>query len=57
MNNVGIFWLDTRFKHWSCAPMLRPGGYGPSLTKLPRDSALAQLIFVHAFRYVGMTSY
>ena len=27
----------------------------PSLTKLPRNSALIPLIFVHVFRYVGMT--
>ena len=27
----------------------------PSLTKLPRNSALVPLLFVHVFRYVGMT--
>jgi len=54
MNSVAIFWMQlitsifvfgavTSWYLW------------PALTKLPRSSALIVLLFVHVFRYVGMT--
>jgi hypothetical protein len=54
MNNVGIFWLELASSIVACA-VVAAWWVWPSLIKLPRNSALAPLIFVHAFRYVGMT--
>ena len=54
MNNVGIFWLELASSIVVCFAVA-VWWVWPSLTKLPRNSALAPLIFVHAFRYVGMT--
>jgi hypothetical protein len=54
MNNVTIFWLQLFFSCVVCAIVVAWYVW-PSLTKLPRNSALIPLIFVHVFRYVGMT--
>ena len=54
MNNVTIFWLQLLFSCFVCAVVVAWYVW-PSLTKLPRNSALIPLIFVHVFRYVGMT--
>ena len=54
MNNVGIFWLELASSIVVCVAVA-VWWVWPSLIKLPRNSALAPLIFVHAFRYVGMT--
>jgi hypothetical protein len=54
MNNVAIFWMQllasilvfsavTAWYIW------------PELVKLPKSAALVALLFVHVFRYVGMT--
>ena len=54
MTNVSIFWLQLIF---SCVVSAAAVTWWiwPVLTKLPRNSALVPLIFVHVFRYVGMT--
>ena len=54
MNNVSIFWLQLVASAVVCAAAVAWYVW-PSLTKLPRNSALIPLIFVHVFRYVGMT--
>jgi hypothetical protein len=54
MNNVSIFWLQLVASAVVCAAVVAWYVW-PSLTKLPRNSALIPLIFVHVFRYVGMT--
>jgi|SRR5271165_528577 len=54
MNNVTIFWLQLFSSCVVCAVVVA-WYIWPSLTKLPRNSALIPLIFVHVFRYVGMT--
>jgi hypothetical protein len=54
MNNVSIFWLQLLLSCVVCA-LVVAWYVWPSLTKLPRDSALIPLLFVHVFRYVGMT--
>lgn len=54
MNNVSIFWLQL---FWSVVVCVVVASWyvWPALTKLTRNSALIPLIFVHVFRYVGMT--
>ncbi len=54
MNNVTIFWSELVS---SCVvgAVVVAWYIWPSLTKLPRNSALIPLVFVHVFRYVGMT--
>jgi hypothetical protein len=54
MNNVTIFWLQLLFSCVVCAIVVAWYVW-PSLTRLPRNSALTPLVFVHVFRYVGMT--
>ena len=54
MNNVAIFWLQLFTSVFVCA-IVAVWYVWPSLTKLPRNSAPIPLIFVHVFRYVGMT--
>ena len=54
MNNVSIFWLQLVSSLLVCASIVAWYVW-PSLTKLPRNSALVPLVFVHVFRYVGMT--
>ena len=54
MNNVGIFWLELASSIVVCVAVA-VWWVWPSLIKLPRNSALTPLIFVHVFRYVGMT--
>jgi hypothetical protein len=54
MNNVSIFWLQLFASCVVCAVVVAWYVW-PSLTKLSRNSALIPLIFVHVFRYVGMT--
>ena len=54
MNNVSIFWLQLSCSCIVCAAVVAWWVW-PSLRQLPRSSALAPLIFVHVFRYVGMT--
>jgi hypothetical protein len=54
MNNVTIFWLQLFLSCVVCAIVVAWYVW-PSLTKLPRNSALIPLVFVHVFRYVGMT--
>jgi hypothetical protein len=54
MNNVAIFWLQLLLSCVVCAVVVAWYVW-PSLTKLPRNSALIPLVFVHVMRYVGMT--
>ena len=54
MNNASIFWLQLLLSCVVCA-LVVAWYVWPSLTKLPRNSALIPLLFVHVFRYVGMT--
>ena len=54
MNNVSIFWLELASSIVVCV-LVTAWWVWPSLIKLPRNSALIPLIFVHVFRYVGMT--
>jgi hypothetical protein len=54
MDNVTIFWLQLFSSGVVCAVVVAWYVW-PSLTKLPRNSALIPLLFVHVFRYVGMT--
>jgi hypothetical protein len=54
MNSVSIFWLQLFSSCVVCAAVVAWWVW-PSLTKLPRNSALIPLVFVHVFRYVGMT--
>jgi hypothetical protein len=54
INNVSIFWLQLFLSCVVCAAVVAWYVW-PSLAKRPRNSALIPLIFVHVFRYVGMT--
>jgi hypothetical protein len=54
MNNVSIFWLQLLFSCVVCVIVVAWYVW-PYLTKLPRNSALIPLLFVHVFRYLGMT--
>jgi hypothetical protein len=54
MNNVSIFWLELAASVVVCA-LVVVWYVWPALTKLPRNSALIPLVFVHVPRYVGMT--
>jgi hypothetical protein len=54
MNNVAIFWLQLLLSLGVCAAVVAWYVW-PYLTKLSRDAALIPLLFVHVFRYVGMT--
>ena len=54
MDNVTIFWMQLLLSLVVCA-IIAKWYVWPSLTKLPRNSALIPLLFVHVFRYVGMT--
>jgi hypothetical protein len=54
MNNVSIFWLQLLSSAVVCA-VVATWYVWPALTKLPRNSALIPLAFVHVFRYLGMT--
>ncbi len=54
MNNVSIFWLQLVSSCIVSAAAVTWWVW-PSITKLPLKSALIPLIFVHVFRYVGMT--
>ena len=54
MNSASIFWLQLLLSCFVCA-LVVAWYVWPSLTKLPRNSALIPLLFVHVFRYVGMT--
>jgi len=54
MGSPQIFWLQLLL---SCVVCAVAGAWWvwPSLTKLPRNSALIPLLFVQVFRYLGMT--
>ena len=54
MNNVAIFWMQLLLSLGVCAIVVAWYVW-PYLTKLPRNSALVPLLFVHVPRYVGMT--
>jgi hypothetical protein len=54
MDNVTIFWMQLLISCVVCA-IIAKWYVWPYLTKLSRNSALAPLLFVHVFRYVGMT--
>ena len=54
MNNVSIFWLEL-VSSVVVSVAVMWWWVWPSLSKLSRDSALVPLVFVHIFRYVGMT--
>ncbi len=53
MNNVAIFWMQLLLSCAVSATVL-VWYVWPYLTKLPRNSALIPLLFVHVPRYVGM---
>ena len=54
MNNGAIFWLQLLLSCVVCAIVVAWYVW-PALTKLSLNSALTPLVFVHVFRYVGMT--
>ncbi len=54
MNNVTIFWLQILTSVFVFG-IVAVWYVWPSLSKLSRNSALVPLLFVHVFRYVGMT--
>jgi hypothetical protein len=54
MTNVTIFWMQLFVSCVVCAIVVAWYVW-PYLTKLSRNSALIPLLFVHVFRYVGMT--
>ena len=54
MNNTVIFWLQLVSSVFVCA-IVMAWYVWPYLAKLPRNSALIPLLFVHVPRYVGMT--
>jgi hypothetical protein len=54
MNSVTIFWLQLLTSVVVFA-IVAAWYVWPYLTKLSRNSALIALLFVHVFRYVGMT--
>ena len=54
MNNVTIFWTQI-LTSVVIFGLIAAWYVWPLLTKLPRNSALIPLLFVHVFRYVGMT--
>ena len=54
MDNVTIFWIQILTSVFVCA-LVAVWYVFPALTKLSRNSALTLLLFVHVFRYVGMT--
>ena len=54
MNSFTIFWMQL-FTSVFVFVLVAVWYVWPSLTKISRNSALALLLFVHVFRYVGMT--
>jgi len=54
MNNVTIFWMQLITSVFVFG-IVAVWYVWPSLAKLSRNSALTLLLFVHVFRYVGMT--
>jgi hypothetical protein len=54
MNNVTIFWLQLLSSCIVCTIVVAWYVW-PYLIKLTRNSALILLLFVHVFRYLGMT--
>lgn len=54
MDNVTIFWIQILTSVFVFG-IVAVWFVWPSLTKFPRNSALTPLLFVHVFRYVGMT--
>ncbi len=54
MNTVAIFWMQI-VASVVVVGILAAWYVWPPLTRLPRNSALIALLFVHVFRYVGMT--
>lgn len=54
MDNVSIFWLQL-FTSVFVFSLVTAWYVWPALTKLSRNSSLIPLLFVHVFRYVGMT--
>jgi len=54
MNNISIFWLQLLLSVGVFTIVLAWYVW-PYLTKLSRNSALIALLFVHVFRYLGMT--
>jgi hypothetical protein len=54
MNSVTIFWFQLVSSVFVVS-LVTAWYVWPALTKLSRNSALVALLFVHVFRYVGMT--
>jgi len=54
MNSVSIFWMQLVLSCVVCV-IVAAWYVWPYLTKLSRNSALIPLLFVHVFRYLGMT--
>jgi len=54
VDSVTIFWMQLFLSLVACASIAKWYVW-PSLTKFSRNSALVPLLFVHVFRYVGMT--
>lgn len=54
MNSVAIFWMQL-FASVFVFSTITAWYVWPALVKLPGNSALTALLFVHVFRYVGMT--
>ncbi len=54
IDNVTIFWMQLLLSCVACAIVVAWYVW-PSLARLSRNSALIPLLFVHVFRYVGMT--
>jgi len=53
MNSVAIFWVQI-LASLGVFSLVAAWYVWPWLTKLPRNSALTPLLFVHVFRYVGL---
>ena len=54
MNSVSIFWLQLLASCFVCLIVVAWYVW-PYLTRIPRNSALVALLFVHVPRYLGMT--
>jgi len=54
INNVTIFWMQI-LTSVVVFGLVAAWYVWPALARLPRNSALVPLLFVHVFRYVGMT--
>lgn len=55
MDNVTIFWIQIHISVFVFT-LIAVWYVWPALTKIPRNSALTILLFVHVMRYLGLTT-